>query len=415
MRVGIYCGRHAGHGGGIGLYTRSLLENYLNSLSDSTRGDELYIYAESTILDGGILQKIRAFNARPRGSQGKVVVRQLPETLGRKVGMLIDQGVVPKWVDADRIAVLHCTANIAILRARCPQIVTVHDLFQGWPKGASQPSIINRFYRKLFERQFGASCKHLRFLTDCKTVADEISERFPVAHERISVVPLGIDNALTQFLGSAGSRNLEAEVNRWLRSRGLSPGYVILFASTDSRKNLGPTLNAWRQVPTALKRPLVARCLDPEAASVLASSADRNPSITLDWLDREELFFLYLGGAALLSPTLAEGYGLPTVESIALGCPVVTSPIDALGALPATVFEVVKAHVCNPESTESIRGAIEKCLEPAAQLPDDRLVAHRVQSLRLRGLSGLPTLEETARRTFELYRDIERTSEAQRA
>ena len=409
MRVGVYCGRHSAQGGGIAVYTANLLGNYLKFLSHPEHvEDVLVIYAEATILTPNFLNALENFGRAPEHA-GRVTVRRLPTFLGRKAGIILDQFIVPFWTRHDRLDVLHSTANLGPLCARTTQMITVHDLFQGWP--AEPPNrggtplalgITRASYRALFRLQFR---RPYHFIVDCPSTALEIAARFGLPHSKMSVITLGVDDALEKFSAQlAEEPALHSAIRTWFQSRHITPGYTLLFASSDPRKNLKRSLEAWLELPPDLKtRGLLIRELDPKAglmvAELLGGQADANRLYRIEWLSRQELFFVFLGAGVTLAATLAEGYGLPAVESLALACPVISSDLDCLKQQPAeSIFR------CNPLEIPSIRTALVRGLSASAESSAEFLDS-RIQKV-ISGLTArsLDTLTQTASQTYALYR-----------
>jgi glycosyltransferase involved in cell wall biosynthesis len=411
MRIGFYCGRHADHGGGIALYASSLLKGYLSILRQPEgQQDQLFIYAESTVLSSDMLAAIDTSGLR--GEQARIFLRKLPAFAGRKVGLFLDQCVIPYWAARDRLDLLHSTSNFGIIALACPQVISVHDLYQAWPAADSdeigfRSRLHQLVYRLLFRLQFSRS---FHFLTDSPTISKEILSRFRISPQAVSSIALGIDPALEQFLNTAvHSEDIESELTDWFSSRGITPGYVLMFASSDPRKNLRRTLTAWRQLPHAMQNGgLVIRRLDAAVDAIVEPllSSVRTEQLRihmLDWLDRRELFFLFIGARCALLPTLAEGYGLPAIEAVSLQCPVISSRLDCLTSAAAAD----KVVFCDPASGESISAALLSTLEsspPTAALLSQRLARLRASETETGRKRN--SISAAAAQTYSVYRQI---------
>ncbi|MCY1268003.1 D-inositol-3-phosphate glycosyltransferase [compost metagenome] len=207
-----------------------------------------------------------------------------------------------------------------------PMVMTLHDLTHvHFP--ASQPH--DRLAE--IERLVGSGVERAqRILTDSAFVADEVRRHFGLAPERVVVAPLGHDPA--RFHPRAG-----AALRVALQPLGLGAGeYLLCVGTLEPRKNLELALKAHALLPVALRAryPLVIagmpgwrnQRLDAALARAVASGHVR----LMGYLGDEELANLFAGARLLLFPSLYEGFGLPVLESMACGVPVVLTRTSAL-------------------------------------------------------------------------------------
>ena len=175
-----------------------------------------------------------------------------------------------------------------------------------------------------------------------------------------------------------------AEISRLLAPLGLEPGrYLLSVGSLEPRKNLAVLLAAHRALPAELGRtfPLVLAgspgwknaALAAEIEAAQASGRVRR----LGRVERETLVALYNGAAVFAYPSLAEGYGLPVVEAMACGAPVLTSTVSAL---PETAGGA--ARLVDPDDPSALTAALAELLGS----PEER---RRLASLGLARVAGL--------------------------
>ena len=151
---------------------------------------------------------------------------------------------------------------------------------------------------------------------------------------------------------------------RQLAPLSLEPGsYVLSVGSLEPRKNIAALLHAHAGLPDGLRRafPLVLAgsqgWRNEALGAELDAAAAQGDVRRLGRVDRETLVALYNGAALFAYPSLAEGYGLPVVEAMACGAPVLTSNVSAL---PETAGGA--AQLVDPRSTISLTAALAELL-----------------------------------------------------
>ncbi len=419
MRVGVYLGRHAGGGGGIGVYARELAR-LLPALLEhpAHQSDELVLYGDRSVLTEelrtsiglGVVLSAEAegalsraasvyFRRLPNGAQARILLRILPSFPTHHLGMIYDQLFLPGIVRRDRIDLLHSTANHMLLLSGRPQLVTVHDLYQGWPLEAalSKRSRVSPLYRVFFSLQFR---RKIAVVTDTKSVAAEIARRFQFEPGRMRTVRLGVDGSFMRLLSEVSSdTDLPLRASEFLERHGLQAGYALVLGSLDPRKNLKNTLAAWRALPLATREQrLVVRCESKQVETFVRGECHEDFAAgrirLLSWMEREEFPLLYLQAGVLIVPTLGEGFGLPAIEASAVKLPVVTGPIEGpSGELSAA---------CDPRNVTSITAAILKVISDGKFVSLDLRLEALKRSLELRSIRSM---EAAVRETFEAYRE----------
>ena len=200
-----------------------------------------------------------------------------------------------------------------------------------------------------FTRYIAAATHHMistaaRVVTVSRASANEITRLLPDVTTDVDVVPGGVDT--TTFR----PRPI-AEVDAVRRSLGVARPYLLFVGLTHQHKRLDwlttTLLHARARLPLgsrlvvvgghAEKSPAVLRLVNPSTDDGFVVLAGR--------VDDDQLAALYSGAAALLTASLAEGYGLPVQEALACGCEVITT------ALPATEETAGRAaHTYPPDS-----------------------------------------------------------------
>lgn len=173
-------------------------------------------------------------------------------------------------------------------------------------------------------------------------------------------------------------------------------GYFLVVGSVEPRKNLAAILAAYRSSGTAM--PLVVAGPDGwRAAPILADIAATPGAIRIPYVGRAGLLTLIANARALVFPSLAEGFGLPLVEAMALGTPVLTSDRGALAEVAGgAALPVDPIHI----------GEIAHALARLAG--DDTLVARLAERGKTRAAAF--TMDRFVTRLAGVYADALRTS-----
>jgi glycosyltransferase involved in cell wall biosynthesis len=295
-----------------------------------------------------------------------------------------DQVALPAALRRDGIDVFLSPYYKRPLIAPCPVVVTIHDLFFiGYP-GRRRPVYDAVMTRAARWYARGAAA----IVADSEHSRRAIVTRLGLAAERIAVIPVGLG---PEFRPSTPS---PAQRERY----GLGSAYALYVGNFLPHKNLPRLLGAW----AALAEPLRAMhrlvlaggsaagraALQAQAAAL--GLADR--VVFAGVVDDADLPALYGGAAAVVLPSLEEGFGLPALEAMACGAPVVAS---RRGALPEVVGDA--GVLVEPEDEGALATALTRVL--GGEL--DRAALRRAGLARAAGFSA----EHTAGRVVDLLLD----------
>ena len=203
-------------------------------------------------------------------------------------------------------------------------IITVHDLsvFR-YPETHPADRV------RAFERQFAHSMERsAHIITDTETVRREVIETFSVNPNAITAVPLGVD---LRFAPHDNSDLGE------LRALDLTPGgYGLCVSTLEPRKKIAELIGAWERLPRDLRFrfPLVlagGSGWENEALhEAIEKAAGQGWVRYIGFVDEVLLNQLYAGSALFVYPSIYEGFGLPPVEAMASGVPVVVANSSCL-------------------------------------------------------------------------------------
>jgi glycosyltransferase involved in cell wall biosynthesis len=251
---------------------------------------------------------------------------------------------------------LYHETNYAPFPFRGATVVTVYDLsFFYYPE--THPKERVKFYEKYFFPRLG---KVSHFVTISESVKKEMVKDLGIPENKITVTPLGVDAQFTPV----SPEKISSVISKY----GLvSGGYIISVGTKEPRKNLLRLLGAYGMMPEPLRRrfPLAivggAGWLLDEWGKMLAQRGLAGQVRTLGYVPQEDLPVLYSGASLMAYPSLYEGFGLPPLEAMGCGCPVLTSNVSSL---PEVVGDA--AVTVNPLDEVSLSNAMKDILQDSA-------------------------------------------------
>jgi glycosyltransferase involved in cell wall biosynthesis len=245
------------------------------------------------------------------------------------------------WPPAEALAgaafdVVHSPHPLLLPARHAAQVVTIHDLhFLSHPEHTAGE--IRRDYAALVRAH---AHRADRVLTPSRFTAREIEQRLGVAADRIAVCPHGAPD--------------------W-RARPSPPkdGYILFVGTLEPRKNIGGLLDAYERLQNAPKLLLAGKAT--EAARPWLDRIGRAPLAgrvrATGYVDPAARYALYAGARLLVLPSFEEGFGLPALEAMTVGVPVVASN---RGALPEVVGDA--GLLVEPDQPAALADAMARVL-----------------------------------------------------
>ena len=234
-------------------------------------------------------------------------------------------------------------------------IITVHDLsvFK-FPETHPADRI------KQFERDFSRSvAQAAHVITDSQTTRAEVMDFTGLPANRVTAVPLGVSAAFKPV----ASQDLVQPLAKY----GLLPGaYALCVSTLEPRKKVGQLLAAWRLLPQGLRKayPLVLAGTNGWLSQTLQEAIHQ--AEVQGWVKRlgyvpeQDLSLLYAGAALFVYPSTYEGFGLPPIEAMACGVPVVVSDQSCMPEVTQGA-----ALMSNPDDVVAFSTTLEKGLTDA--------------------------------------------------
>ncbi len=294
---------------------------------------------------------------------------------------------LPLSLNYNRIDVFHSPAFFLFLFAPgVKKIVTIHDLAV-----FKFPEDFPYRFAKYLQLMIRLSTKVAdRIIADSNAVKNDLIDILGLEEKKISVTYLGIDEMFAE-----GS---EKGIDNFKEAKGLTRGFILYAGTIEPRKNIINLIKAFalmknRGLPHKLVLAGKRGWLSEPIFEEIKRSRFRNDISLTGYIPDEELKLYYSSCDVFVYPSLYEGFGLPPLEAMACGAPVVVSDIPVFRELLHN-----SAIFVNPESPESIAGGIETIIINTG-LKDE---------LKKKGTEVYKkyTWRKTAEETLKVYHDV---------
>lgn len=269
--------------------------------------------------------------------------------------------------------VFHGTFNALPVASRVPSVVTIFDLsFEHHPEDFSPAK------RRLFAAQARLAARQAKAVITCSYHARlSLLETYRLPPAKVVVAPPSVDPMFSPHqTGRAG---------RLLERHGVAGRYVVAIGGA-RRRGLPTAIDAWRRARATLGEDIplvvVGPCAGPPPDDVVALGPLDDPT----WAS------VLSGAAVLCYPTRFEGFGMPALEAVASGVPVVCGRV---GPLPEVLGEA--AEWCDPQHPSSVAAALVRVL-------DDDERHHALRALGLSRASVAPSWADSAQTVLDTYR-----------
>jgi glycosyltransferase involved in cell wall biosynthesis len=302
------------------------------------------------------------------------------------MGHLVLSGMARRY----RLDLVHDPNGIALLggpRSRTRWIVTLHDAF-----AYVQPQLHNRLdnwrYRWMLPRLIRRADS---VITVSQCSRQDLIHHLKLPDEQVRVIAEGVDEKFRPIVD-------ERERRQVLARYGIKPPYLLYLGAITARKNITQLLEAFARV--CQRHPDLILVVGgkrqwhtDEVDMALAHGESMQQVHFTGYVRDADLPALYSAASAFVFPSSYEGFGLPPLEAMACGTPVITSNTSSL---PEVVGDA--ALTINPSDVDELAAAIERALT------DQNLRA----DLRRRGLARAArfTWERTARETLDAYEHV---------
>ena len=282
----------------------------------------------------------------------------------------------------------HATHYVLPAVVPCRAVVTIHDIIHVLYPEFLPNRIAFVYAVNMMRRSLGRGD---RVIAVSQTTRNDLMKHFQVDGRKIEVVYNGIEDAFRQPLA-------DADRDRWLSNLGLERPYLLFVGNAKKpHKNLDNVVKAYAQALKIKDFPHRLVCVG-ERTGVEFKVRQRAEQLGIGdrillvgHVAQEALPAVYQGAELFLFPTLYEGFGLPVVEAMASGLPVITSNTSALKEIAAGYADLV-----NPLDVEGMAKSIVQGVSDADHREAlSKLGRRRAQDFHWR---------RAAEKTLEIYR-----------
>jgi len=359
--------------GGIGRYAVNLI-NGIAKVSLNKTQNEIFIFFHNSF-DRSLIEKY------PH-------IKFVKKYTNIKSNVLRKGIFLPFSIQSIKIDLFHGLDHIGIpfiyKSKTCKYVVTIHDLITLiYPDKFTlkhrliQNTLLPKVLRKAD-----------RIIANSNSTKNDIIRLYPEYESKIKVIYEGIDSKFFQ--------RDSKEIERTLKKYNIDYKYFLFLGTIEPRKNIINVIEAFIKLKQEgnVEQKLVITgrkgWLYKEILEKMQKAPFFQDIVFTDFINDEDLPFLYSGADIFLYPSLYEGFGLPVLEAMACGVPVITSNISSLPEVAGDA-----ALLVNPMNVEEIARAVET-------LKRDRKLREKMRKKALER-AKLFSWEKAAKETLKIY------------
>jgi alpha-1,3-rhamnosyl/mannosyltransferase len=283
---------------------------------------------------------------------------------------------------------LYHEPNFIPFRTPLPTVITIHDLSVLRVPETHRPKWVEIFSKRIPE----AVAKARRIIAVSEFARQEVIDYFPEAESKTFVTLEGVRDNYRPMGPEATAPSLAA--------LGLTHGrYLLAVGTLEPRKNLARAITAYSALPKETRRhyPLAIAgmkgWLNHEFEEAITRLVDAGEAKILGFVPDDSMNALYAGAKLLVYPSIYEGFGLPPLEAMASGTPVITSNCSSLPEVVGDAGIQVDPYDC-----DAIHAAF-------SALIDDDALHQRLRQASIQRAKTF-TWRRTAEETLKIFQDL---------
>ena len=270
---------------------------------------------------------------------------------------LWEQWALPRAAKKYGVELLHCTSNTAPIWCDIPLVLTLHDIIFLEPRDKSNKSLYQNmgwFYRRMVVPKILRKCQ--RIITVSNYEMNNIMSKLNIPKEKMAMIYNGYNEWFKPI------DDTEHIFQKYIED----PGYFFFLGNTDPKKNTERTLIAYAKYleRSSVKRKLLMADLDK---TYLDDIVKRNHMeemmqyvVMPGYIVNSDLPYIYNNAFAFLYTSLRESFGIPLLEAMACGTPVITSNTSSMPEIGGP-----EAILINPENPDEITDMMIRLEEDA--------------------------------------------------
>ena len=301
-----------------------------------------------------------------------------------------EQITLPRAAKKYNLDILHCTSNTAPIYCDIPLVLTLHDIIFLEPRDKNNKSLYQNMgwlYRRKVVPKILDKCR--RIITVSNFEKQNIINKLNIPEKRMAMIYNGYNEWFTTF----------RDVADIYKSYIDKPGYFFFLGNTDPKKNTERTLIAYSKYleKSSVKRKLLMADLDKEYLNGIIERNHieniREQIVMPGYIVNSDLPYIYNRAFAFLYTSLRESFGIPLLEAMACGTPVITSNTSSMPEIAGN-----DAILINPESSDEIA-------EKMIQLENNELYYNAQKEIGLKR-AELFSWKKTAEQLLSLYEEV---------
>ena len=303
---------------------------------------------------------------------------------------LWEQWALPRAAKKYGVEILHCTSNTAPIWCNIPLVLTLHDIIFLEPRDKQNHSLYQNMgwlYRRLDVPRILNKCR--RIITVSNFEMENIISKLGISRERMAMIYNGYNDWFKPI----------EETSQITKKYISYEGYFFFLGNTDPKKNTERTLVAYSKYlqQSGVKRKLLMADLNPDYLNGIIQRNHieniREHLLMPGYIVNSDLPYIYNGAFAFLYTSLRESFGIPLLEAMACGTPVITSNTSSMPEIAGH-----EAILINPENSDEIADMM-------LQLERDEVFYQKQKEIGIKR-AKLFSWRKTAEQLLMLYKEV---------